>query len=66
MKKEYDFTNAVKGKFYTNVEDMEIPVYLDKTIMEFYSTAAQNKKTTLNKLVNSILKKEMEILKSIE
>lgn len=66
VKKEYDFSGAVKGKFYTKVEDMEIPVYLDKTVMEFYRAAAQNKKTTLDKLVNSILKKEMEILKSIE
>ena len=32
MKEEYDFTNAEQGKFYRPLEELEIPVYLDKDI----------------------------------
>jgi hypothetical protein len=35
MKDEYDFSNAEQGKFYVPVEDIQIPVYLDKDVMQF-------------------------------
>ncbi len=30
MKDEYDFSNAEQGKFYRPLDDLEIPIYLDK------------------------------------
>jgi len=30
MKEEYDFTTAEQGKFYHPIDELEIPVYLDK------------------------------------
>ncbi len=30
MKEEYDFSNAEQGKFYVPVEDVQLPIYLDK------------------------------------
>lgn len=65
MKKEYNFAKAEKGKFYTPAEQIELPIYLDKSIKDFYKNAALLKKIDLNKMVNSILKKEMEIHKDI-
>lgn len=65
MKKEYDFSKAEKGKFYTPVEQIDLPIYLDKSIKDFYKNAARLKRIDLNKMVNSILKKEMEIHKDI-
>lgn len=65
MKKEYDFSKAVKSKFYTPAEQIEIPVYLDKAVKSFYYKAALKKKVDLGKLINSILKKEMEIQKEL-
>ena len=35
MKDEYDFSNAEQGKFYVPVEDIQMPVYLDKDVMQF-------------------------------
>jgi hypothetical protein len=32
MEKEYDFFRAEQGKFYRPIEELEIPVYLDKNI----------------------------------
>lgn len=65
MKKEYDFSNAEQGKFYRPVEKLEIPVYLDKEIKAFYSKKALKKNVDLNKVVNTILRKEMEMLKAM-
>ena len=36
MKKEYDFSKAVQGKFYRPIAKLEIPVYLDKEVKEFF------------------------------
>ncbi len=65
MRKEYDFTKAEQGKFYRPIEELEIPVYLNKGIKAFYSKTAMKKNVDLNKIVNTILRKEMELLKTI-
>jgi hypothetical protein len=65
MKKEYDFSNAEQGKFYRRMEKLEIPVYLDKEIKEFFNKTASKKKIGLDKIINTILRKEMEMLKVI-
>jgi hypothetical protein len=65
MKKEYDFSKAEQGKFYRPIEKLEIPIYLDKEIKEFFSKKAATKEIELDKVVNTILRKEMEILKAI-
>ena len=65
MKKEYDFSKAQQGKFYRPLEKLEIPVYLDKEVKEFFSKTASKKKTGLDKIINIILRKEIEMLKAI-
>jgi hypothetical protein len=65
MKKEYDFSKAVQGKFYRPIEKLEIPIYLDNEIKEFFSKKALSKNVDLDKVVNTILRKEMEVLKAI-
>lgn len=65
MKKEYDFSKAEQGKFYRPIEELEIPIYLDKEVKAFYSQRALKKKIDLNKVVNTILRKEMEMLKEL-
>jgi hypothetical protein len=63
MKDEYDFTNAEQGKFYRPIEELDIPIYLDKEVKEFFITKMLNKgyKFSLNEVVNSLLKKDIEI-----
>ncbi|HXX81615.1 MAG TPA: hypothetical protein VEI46_08695 [Thermodesulfovibrionales bacterium] len=43
MKKKYDFSKAEQGKFYRPIEKLEIPIYLDKKIKEFFSKKAATK-----------------------
>jgi hypothetical protein len=66
MRKEYDFSKAEQGKFYRPVEELEIPIYLDKRVKEFYAKKALDRNIELDKVINNILSKEMEMLKEIE
>lgn len=64
-KKEYDFTNAEQGKFYRPIDELEIPIYLDKDVRTFFMDKIRDKTFSLNQLVNSILKQDIEITKKL-
>jgi len=63
MKDEYDFTNAEQGKFYRPLEELDIPIYLDKEVKDFFTQKILNKgrQFSLNEVINSLLKKDIEI-----
>ena len=44
MKKKYDFSKGVKGKFYINANDIELPIYLDKKNQELYQYGVKEAK----------------------
>lgn len=64
MEKEYDFSKAEQGKFYRPIEDLDIPVHLDKRVRNFFTKKAMEKNVALDQVINSILLKEMELLTS--
>ncbi len=64
MKKEYDFSKAEQGKFYRAGQALEMPIYLDREVEKFYLKKISTK-NGLNRVVNTILRKEMEMLKEI-
>ena len=41
MKDEYDFLNAEQSKFFVPVEDIQMPVYLDKDVMQFLNNQCE-------------------------
>ncbi len=61
MEKEYDFSKAEQGKFYRPIEELELPVYLDKGVLNFFLQKAREKNVELGQMINSILRKEMEL-----
>ena len=63
MKAEYDFSQAEQGKFYRPLEQLEIPIYLDKDVKDYIiSKLKQNDSThSLNEVVNSLLKNSIAI-----
>ena len=65
MEKEYDFSEGAQAKFYCPLEELEIPVYLDKEIEAFFTKKAIERKLELKSIVNTILRKEMELMKAI-
>ncbi len=64
MKKEYDFTNAEQGRFYRPIDELEVPVYLQPNIRNYYAEKAKEKNIDIGQLINSILLKEMKMTTS--
>ena len=67
MKKEYDFTNAEQGRFYRPLEELDIPIYLDKEVKEFFFGNIRDKDSSfsLNEIINSLIKKDIEISRKL-
>ena len=63
MKDEYDFSDAEQGMFYRPLEELDIPIYLDKEVKEFFINKLRkaDRAYSLNAIVNSLLKKDIEI-----
>ncbi len=62
MKKEYDFSNGVRGKFYAAEAEFNLPIYLDPEISEFVDRLAADRRLDRNTLVNLLLKKDKEMI----
>ena len=66
MKKEYDFTNAKRGKFYRPDARLNIPVYLDDEVRVFVSGIAEQKKADMSKVVNDLLRSDMSLAMAMQ
>jgi len=62
MKKEYDFSKGVRGKFYHENAEFNIPVYLEPENEQFIRTIAESKKISLSMMVNLLLSKDRELM----
>ena len=65
MKKEYDFSKGERGKFYHPDADFNLPIYLEPEVIEFVKNLAAVKNTDINEVVNSLLKKDKELLETM-
>lgn len=61
MKKEYDFSNAERGKFYKKDLTLNFPVYLDNENKKFFEKVAKENKSDLSTVVNKILKENIKL-----
>jgi predicted HicB family RNase H-like nuclease len=64
MKDEYDFSNAERGKFYRPNLRLIPPVRLEPEVLDFLATRAKQRGTTVNQLVNQLLKKDIELIQA--
>lgn len=67
MKDEYDFSKAEQGKFYRSLEELDIPIYLDKEVKAFFIKKVRSKDQpfSMNEIINTLLKKDIEISKQL-
>ena len=67
MKEEYDFTDAEQGKFYRPIEELDIPIYLEKDVKDFLMkyVGKSEDSSSLSELVNALVKKDIEISKKL-
>ncbi|HBB94559.1 MAG TPA: hypothetical protein DC054_04150 [Blastocatellia bacterium] len=62
MKREYDFSKAVRGKFYQKGTKLRLPIYLDQKLQKQVERLAEKNGKAVGEMVNQIVRKEVEIL----
>lgn len=65
MKREYDFSKAVRGKFYRKGAELRLPIYLDAKLQSQLEQIAQKKGKGLSDVVNQLVRKEVELLEEL-
>ena len=61
MKKEYDFSKAERGRFHRPNAKLNLPVYLEPQVQAWLDKVAGKRGEDVGKLVNRLLKKEIEL-----
>ena len=64
MKDEYDFSGAKRGKFFRPNLKLIPPVHLEPDVLDYLSERAYDRGTSLNALVNALLKKDIELIEA--
>jgi hypothetical protein len=62
MRKEYDFSKGVRGKFYRPDIKINLPVYLDSEVLDFVQRIAKKKKTDISSIVNNLIKNDIQLM----
>lgn len=66
MKPEYDFSHAERGKHYAGADAVfHIPVYLEQEVQAFLIERAASMGVPLERLVNDLLKSEIEAFRAL-
>jgi len=65
MKREYDFSKAVRGKFYHKNARLRLPIYLEASVQERLQRLARKNGKALDTIVNQMVQKEMELLEEL-
>ena len=65
MKKEYDFSKGVRGKFYHQDAEFYLPIYLEQDALETLQKFSTAKGVEIGTIVNEWIKKDISIVKTI-
>ena len=65
MKQEYDFSKAVRGKFFRKGAELNVPIYVDSTTRKRLERLAKRTGKPVAELVNQLLKKDIELLETL-
>lgn len=65
MKKEYDFSKGLRGKFYRPDAELRMPVYLEPEAAAFLRKIAEEKGTDVQQIVNDLIRRDIDLIKSV-
>jgi cytidylate kinase len=65
MKREYDFSKAVRGKFYRKGAELRLPIYLDPKLQNKLERLARKKGKDVGEMVNQLLRKDVDFLEEL-
>ena len=66
MREEYDFSEGERGKFYNPDARINLPVYLDANVLDYFAAKAKAKGVELNTMVNDLLKKDIALIEGVK
>ncbi len=64
MKREYDFSRGVRGKFFRKDAEIRLPIYLNADVQAYLAERAAQKGMPLGEMVNTLLKQEIQLIES--
>lgn len=62
MRKEYNFSNAERGKFYHKGAKLRLPIYLDFKLQSRLQKIAQKNHKEMAEMVNHLVRKEVDLI----
>jgi len=62
MKRQYDFSKAVRGKFYRKGADLRMPIYLDAELQKQVERLAEKNGKDVSEMVNQFVRKEVDVI----
>lgn len=62
MKREYDFSKGVRGRFYRKGAELRLPIYLDAKLQEQLERLSEKNGKNVNEMVNHLVRKEVEVI----
>ncbi len=65
MKRQYDFSRAVRGKFYRKGAELQLPIYLDAKLQRKLERLARKKGKDVGEMVNQLLRKDVDFLEEL-
>ena len=65
MRKNYDFSKAERGKFFKPEAKMNLPVYLDAEVLNYFVKKAEAKGVELDTMLNETLKKDIALIEGV-
>jgi len=65
MKREYDFSKAVRGRFYRKNAGLRLPIYLDAKVQDQVQRLARKNGKAIDAIVNQMVPKEMDLLEDL-
>jgi len=65
MKREYDFSKAVRGKFYRKGAELRLPIYLDAKVQAQLERLVRKNGKEVGEMVNQLVQKEMELIEKL-
>lgn len=61
---EIDFSGGQRGQFYRQDAALRLPVYLDAEVQRYLAARAGAKGIAVERLVNDLLKKDIELIEA--
>ena len=62
MRRNYDFSKGVRGKFYREGAELQLPIYLDAKLQKQLERLAKKNGKDVSELVNQLLQREVELI----